>query len=61
MSKLFYRLYSLIKYLKHNGILDTNYEPFIFKTEQDSVVIAEYKKNYLNHLIIHMIYSKMCM
>ena len=44
MSKLFNRLDSLIKYLKHNGLLDTNYEPFISKTEPDSVIIEEYKK-----------------
>ena len=44
MSKLFYRLDSLIKYLKHNKLLDENYEPFISKTEPDSVIIVEYKK-----------------
>ena len=37
MSKLYYRLDSLIKYLKHNKLLDENYEPFISKTEPDSV------------------------
>jgi hypothetical protein len=44
MSKLFYRLDSLIKYLKHNNLLDGNYEPFISKTEHDKVIIEEYKK-----------------
>ena len=44
MSKLFYRLDSLIKYLKHNNLLDRNYEPFISKTEHDKVIIEEYKK-----------------
>jgi len=44
MSKLFYRLDSLIKYLKHNGLLDVHYEPFILKTNTDGVIIEEYKK-----------------
>ena len=44
MSKLFYRLDSLIKYLKHNNLLTDSYEPFILKTDEDKVIIEEYKK-----------------
>jgi hypothetical protein len=44
MSKLFYRLKSLLKYLKHNNLLDDNYEPFILITDDDKVIIEEYKK-----------------
>ena len=35
MSKLFYRLDSLIRYLKHNDLLSDSYEPFILKTDED--------------------------
>ena len=44
MSKLFYRLDSLIKYLKHNKLLTDSYEPFILKTDNDIVILEEYKK-----------------
>ena len=44
MSKLFYRLDSLIKYLKHINLLPDSYEPFILKTDADTVIIEEYKK-----------------
>ena len=44
MSKLFYRLNSLIKYLKHNNLLTDSYEPFILKTDEDRVIIEEYKR-----------------
>jgi len=44
MSKLFYRFASLIKYLKHGKSIDDSYEADLFKTEQDSVIIEEYKK-----------------
>ena len=44
MSKLFYRLDSLIKYLKHINLLQDSYDPFILKTDQDKVIIEEYKR-----------------
>ena len=44
MSKLFYRLDSLIKYLKHINLLSDSYDPFILKTDQDKVIIEEYKR-----------------
>ena len=44
MSKLFYRLDSLIKYLKHINLLPDSYEPFILKTDEDRVIIEEYKR-----------------
>lgn len=44
MSKLFYRLNSLIKYLKYNNLLNVNYEPFILKIDDDVLIIEEYKK-----------------
>jgi hypothetical protein len=44
MSKLFYRLNSLIKYLKHNNLLADSYETSILKTDEDIVIIHEYKK-----------------
>ena len=44
MSKLFYRLDSLIKYLKHNSLLIDSYEPLILKTDEDRVIIEEYKR-----------------
>ena len=44
MSQLFYRLDSLIKYLKHNKLLTDSYEPFILKTDKDRVIIEEYKR-----------------
>ena len=42
MSKLFYRLNSLIKYLKCHKLLDESYEPIVFKTKFDSEIIEEY-------------------
>ena len=44
MSTLFYRLDSLIKYLKHNSLLIDSYEPLILKTDEDRVIIEEYKR-----------------
>ena len=44
MSKLFYRLNSLIKYLKHNHLLAYSYETSTLKTDEDIVIIQEYKK-----------------
>ena len=44
MSKLFYRLDSLIKYLKYKNLLSDNYDPFILKTDEDKVIIEEYKR-----------------
>jgi len=44
MSKLFYRFASLVKYLKYKKNIDENYETELYKTEQDSIIIEEYKK-----------------
>ena len=44
MSKLFYRLDSLVKHLKHNSLLIDSYEPLILKTDEDRVIIEEYKR-----------------
>ena len=44
MSKLFYRLNSLIKYLKHNNLLADSYETSILKTDEDILIFQEYKK-----------------
>ncbi len=44
MSKLFYRLNSLSKYLKCNKLLDESYEPIVFKNKSDSKIIEEYIK-----------------
>jgi len=35
---------SLIKYLKHNSLLIDSYEPLILKTDEDRVIIEEYKR-----------------
>jgi hypothetical protein len=44
MSKLFYRLNSLSKYLKCNKLLDESFEPIVFKNKFDSEIIEEYIK-----------------
>ena len=44
MSKLFYRLNSLSKYLKCNKLLDESFEPIFLKTKYDSEIIEEYMK-----------------
>jgi hypothetical protein len=44
MSKLFYRLNSLSKYLKCHELLDESYEPIVFKNKSDSEIIEEYMK-----------------
>ena len=48
MSKLFYRLNSLIKYLKHNKLLIDSYEPFILKTDEDIVIFQKLMKSFDN-------------
>ncbi len=47
MSKLFYRLNSLSKYLnviQSNKLLDESLEPIVFKNKSDSEIIEEYIK-----------------
>jgi lipid II:glycine glycyltransferase (peptidoglycan interpeptide bridge formation enzyme) len=44
MSKLYYRLNSLSKYLKCNKLLDKSYEPIIKTNKSDSEIIEEYMK-----------------
>ena len=44
MSKLFWRLNSLSKYLKCHNLLDESYEPIVFKNKFDSEIIEEYIK-----------------
>ena len=44
MSKLFFRLNSLSKYLKCNKLLDESFEPIVFKNKFDSEIIEEYIK-----------------
>ena len=47
MSKLFYRLNSLSKYLKCLKLLGESYEPIVFKNKFDSEIIEEYIKLFL--------------
>jgi hypothetical protein len=44
MSKLFYRLNTLSKYLKCHKLLDEGYEPIVFKNKSNSEIIEEYMK-----------------
>ena len=44
MSKLYYRLESLCKYLKHYKLLDESYNSICYKIKCDNIIIEEYIK-----------------